>query len=150
MGNKRHRVIKKMKSTPMNVAEQARWEERRQRRAVRWLWRSMIAAAAHAGEDGLDTDDLGYIALEFAVGVLALGYEKDELVAWLELHLDGIRKGGNYCVNLGQVAQGFRFGSPPTGGPRCSTGLSHSATTVHENSPANLCTFGRTAPLSRQ
>jgi hypothetical protein len=80
--------------------------------AAQWLWQSLVAITARAGQQSLDTDDLGYVLLEFALGVLALGYEKDELVEWLRLHIEAVEHGTHYTVNLGQRAQGYPVAQP--------------------------------------
>ena len=44
------------------------------------LWRQVLAACRTAGNGDLDTDTMGYIALEIALGLMALDFTKQQLV----------------------------------------------------------------------
>jgi hypothetical protein len=44
------------------------------------LWRQVLAACRTAGNGDLDTDRMGYIALEIALGLMALDFTKQQLV----------------------------------------------------------------------
>ena len=70
-------------------------------RAARALWRELIRAAVTAGEGELCLDDIAYVAHEFAVGLMALDFTKDQLMAFLASRLREIAVGELAVVEAG-------------------------------------------------
>ena len=63
--------------------------------AAQRLWRDLVQACGRAAEDGLSTDELGYITIELGLALLALDFTKEELVTYVgnlhrELSGDGL------------------------------------------------------------
>jgi len=51
--------------------------------AAQKLWRALAAACEEGGQNDLITDQMGYIVLEFGVGLLALDFDKPTLMTFL-------------------------------------------------------------------
>ena len=72
--------------------------------AVRQLWSNLILCCQQAGQDGLDTDDFGYVLLELGVGSLGLGFEKDfELEEYVYHLCQSVKQDGSALVNSARM-----------------------------------------------
>lgn len=67
--------------------------------ATQRLWRALSSVCEQAGDDGCSTDDMAYVLQEFALGVAALTFNKEELMAFLANRLAQIGRNEQATVN---------------------------------------------------
>ena len=65
------------------------------------LWQDLVLACERAGQDGYTTDDVGYIVHEFALGLFAIAFSKEELMTHLAMKLKEIGLDRLAAVNVG-------------------------------------------------